>query len=78
MSKHDQRSVRTYRRHWSEELAVVVLLVAASGVTLGFVRYGGLEKNPWGYVATAVAIFSAITGMILTIAEAMREGDIHD
>ena len=78
MSKHDQRSVHTYRRHWSEELAVVVLLVAASGVTLGFVRYGSLEKNPWGYIATAVAIFSALTGMVLTIAEAMREGDLHE
>jgi len=57
---------------------VVVLLVAASGITLGFVRYGNLDKNPWGYVATAVAIFSAITGMVLTIAEAMRENNVHD
>ncbi|MDQ3155631.1 MAG: hypothetical protein M3Q98_02750 [Actinomycetota bacterium] len=78
MSKHDQRSVRTYRRHWAEELVVVFLVVAAAATTLGFVRYGTLDKNPWGYIAVAVALLGALSGMILTIAEAMREGDLHE
>lgn len=78
MSKADHGSIRSYRRHWSEELGIVFLLVAASGTCLWFVRYGTLDKNPWGYIATAVAIFAAITGMVLTIAEAMRENTIDE
>lgn len=54
------------------------LLVAAAGTCLAFVRYGHLDKNPWGYVATAVAIFAAFSGLVLTIAEAMRESDVDD
>jgi hypothetical protein len=78
MGKANTGIIRLYRRHWSEELAVVFLLVVTAGTVLGFVRYGNLDKNPWGYIATAVAIFSALTGMILTIAEAMRETNVDD
>lgn len=78
MSKADSRIIRLYRRHWSEELAVVFLVVVASGTCLAFVRYGHLDKNPWGFIATAVAIFAALTGMMLTIAEAMRESNVDD
>jgi hypothetical protein len=78
MGKANSGIIHLYRRHWSEELAVVFVLVVASGICLGFVRYGNLDANPWAYIATAVAIFSALTGMILTIAEAMRETNVDD
>lgn len=67
-----------YRRHWSEELAVVFILVVAAGTCLAFVRYGSLDKNPWQYIATAVAILGAFAGLVLTITEAMRESSVDD
>ena len=78
MSKADSQIIRLYRRHWTEELAGVFLLVAAAGTCLAFIRYGELDKNPWGYVATAVAIFAALAGMVLTIVEAIRESNVKD
>lgn len=78
MGKANIGIIHLYRRHWSEELAVVVVLVAAAGTCLGFVRYGHLDRNPWAYIATAVAIFAAISGLVLTIAEAMRESNVDD
>ncbi|MEO6472603.1 MAG: hypothetical protein ABIO14_12460 [Aeromicrobium sp.] len=78
MGKENKGLIHLWRRHWSEELLIVFLVVAASVTCLGFVRYGHLEKNPWGYIATAVAIFAALSGMVLTIAEAMRESSVDD
>lgn len=78
MSKHGQRTIRSYRRHWAEEVVIVFLVVAAAGTCLAFIRYGDLDKNPWGYLAVAVALLAALTAMILTIAEAMREGNIKE
>lgn len=67
--------MRSYRRHWAEEMAIVVLVVAAAATCLAFIQYGNLAENPWKYIATAVALVGALTGMMLTIAEAMREGN---
>lgn len=67
--------MRSYRRHWAEEMAIVVLVVAAAATCLAFIHYGNLDANPWKYIATAVALVGALSGMMLTIAEAMREGN---
>lgn len=76
MSKAER--IHLYRRHWSEEIVVVFVVVAAAATCLAFVRYGDLEKNPWGYIAVAVAIIGALSGMMLTIVEAMRENNVDD
>lgn len=78
MGKANSGLIHVYRRHLSEELFVVFILVAAAGTCLAFVRYGHLDKNPWGYIATAVAILGAFSGMLLTITEAMRESNVND
>ena len=72
MGKENEGLIHLWRRHLSEELLIMFLVVVAASVTcLGFVRYGHLEKYPWGYIGTAVAIFAALSGMVLTIAEAI-------
>lgn len=76
MSKAER--IHLYRRHWAEEIAVVVLLVGVGGTLLFFVRYGSLDENPWSYIATAIALIGAISAMMLTIAEAMRESNADD
>jgi len=78
MSETSKKRIGKYRRHWSEELAVVLLLVGGAATCLALVRSGHLDKNPWGYIAVAVALVAAISGLILTIAEAMLENEVDD
>lgn len=76
MSKAER--IHMYRRHWGEEIVVLVLVVAAAVTCLGLVRYGHMDREPWGYIAVAVAILGALSAMMLTIVEAMREDNVHE
>lgn len=76
MSKAER--IHIYRRHWGEEIVILVVVVAAAGVCLGLVRSGQIDREPWGYIATAVAILGALSAMMLTIVEAMRENNVDE
>ena len=58
------------RAFWSSGIAVVVLGFAVAMITIGVVRYTGVEKQPWLYIGVAIGILSAVGGGVLTLIRA--------
>lgn len=57
--------------------ALVVFIAAGAGIVIAFARDGEISREPWGYVAVAVAILSAVTGLLLAFAQAVFESQGH-
>ena len=57
--------------------ALIVFIAAGAAIVIAIVRNGELNREPWGYVAVAVAILSAVTGLVLAFAQAAYESQGH-
>jgi len=57
--------------------ALLVFVVVGAGILIGLARGGSIDREPWGYVAVAVAILSAVTGLLLAVAQAAFESQGH-
>ncbi|MBW9206921.1 hypothetical protein KV102_10945 [Mumia sp. zg.B53] len=55
---------------WSLVVAVVAAFVITGATILLLVRGGTLNSNPWEPIGTALAIFGAISALVIGIAEA--------
>lgn len=57
--------------------AGVVFIAASAATVIAFARADKVDAEPWGYVAVAVAILSALTGLLLAFAQAAFESQGH-
>ncbi len=57
--------------------ALVVFIAAGAAIVIGFARGGDVDREPWGYIAVAVAILAAVTGLLLAFAQAAFESQGH-
>jgi uncharacterized membrane protein (DUF4010 family) len=57
--------------------ALVVSIAASAAIVIAIARDGEISREPWGYVAVAVAILSAVTGLLLAFAQAAFESYGH-
>lgn len=57
--------------------ALLLFVAAGAAILIGLARGGDIDREPWGYVAVAVAILSAVTGLLLAVAQAAFESQGH-
>lgn len=57
--------------------ALLVFVAAGSATIVAFARADEVDREPWGYVALAIAILSAVTGLLLAFAQAAFESYGH-
>ena len=66
-------TVAQHHRRWAMWTAGVVFTCAVATAVVAFARVGGIEPEPWGYIAFMVAVLSALAGMISAFAMAAIE-----
>jgi len=71
-------TLREHHRRWGLYIAVIVFIAAAAAFVIGFAREGEVAREPWGYVAVAVAILAAVGGLLLSFAQAAYEAQDND
>lgn len=70
----ERLSVAQHRRRWGMWTATVVCIGVLGIAAIALARYDRIELTPWGhYIALAMAVFSALTGMALAFAMAAIE-----
>lgn len=57
--------------------ALLVSVAAGAAILIGLSRGGEIDREPWAYVAVAIAILSAVTGLLLAFAQAAFESQGH-
>ena len=70
-------TLHEHHRRWGMYTALVVFIAAGAAILIGLARGGDIDREPWGYVAVAVAILSAVTGLLLAFAQAAFESQGH-
>lgn len=70
-------TLHEHHRRWGMYTALVVFIAAGAAIVIGIARDGAIDREPWGYVAVAVAILSAVTGLLLAFAQAAFESQGH-
>jgi uncharacterized membrane protein YhiD involved in acid resistance len=75
---HRKLTLHEHHRHWGMWTALVVFIAAGSATIVAFARSGDIDREPWGYVAIAVAILSALAGLLLAFAQAVYESQGED
>ena len=70
-------TLHDHHRRWGMYTALVVFIAAGAAIVIGIARNGEIDREPWGYVAVAVAILSAVTGLLLAFAQAAFESQGH-
>jgi hypothetical protein len=70
-------TLHEHHRRWGMYTALVVFIAAGAAIVIGIARNGEIDREPWGYVAVAVAILSAVTGLLLAFAQAAFESQGH-
>jgi hypothetical protein len=71
-------TIHEHHRRWGMWTALVVFIAAGSATVIAFARDGEVDREPWGYVAVAVAILSALAGLLLAFAQAVYESQGND
>lgn len=70
-------TLHEHHRRWGMYTAGVVFIAASAATVIAFARADKVDAEPWGYVAVAVAILSALTGLLLAFAQAAFESQGH-
>jgi hypothetical protein len=70
-------TLHEHHRRWAMWTALLVCVAAGAATVIAFSRDGDVSREPWGYFAVAVAILSAVTGLLLAFAQAAFESQGH-
>ncbi|KAA1399548.1 hypothetical protein [Aeromicrobium ginsengisoli] len=70
-------TLHEHHRRWGIYTALVVFIAAGAAIIIAIARDGEIDREPWGYVAVAVAILSAVAGLVLAFAQAAYESQGH-
>ena len=70
-------TLHEHHRRWGMYTALVVFVAAGAAIVIAVARDGEISREPWGYVAVAVAILSALAGLVLAFAQAAYESQGH-
>jgi hypothetical protein len=70
-------TLHEHHRRWAMWTALLVFVAAGSATIVAFARADEVDREPWGYVALAIAILSAVTGLLLAFAQAAFESYGH-
>jgi hypothetical protein len=70
-------TLHEHHRRWGMWTALIVFIAAGAATVVGFARADEVDREPWGYVALAVAILAAVAGLLLAFAQAAFESQGH-
>jgi hypothetical protein len=71
-------TLHEHHRRWGMYTALVVFIAAGAAILIGLARGGDVDREPWGYLAVAVAILAAVAGLLLAFAQAAYEAQGDD
>ncbi|MCW2824913.1 MAG: hypothetical protein JWQ91_1830 [Aeromicrobium sp.] len=63
--------IADHHRRWGIIAASLVGLVAVGIAGIAFARTGEINREPWGYIALAVAVLAALGGFFLALTMAV-------
>ena len=66
-------TIAQHQRRWGIWTSAVVFLGAFATGVVAFARSGGIDPEPWGYIAFIVAVLSALACMFFAFAMAAIE-----
>jgi peptidoglycan/LPS O-acetylase OafA/YrhL len=70
-------TLHEHHRRWGMWTALVLFIAAGSATVVAFARADEVDREPWGYIALAVAILTALAGLLLAFAQAAFESQDH-
>lgn len=72
-------TLHEHHRRWGMWTALVVFIAAGAATVVAFARANEVDREPWGYLALAIAILAALSGLLLAFAQAAFESqDDHE
>jgi lysylphosphatidylglycerol synthetase-like protein (DUF2156 family) len=71
-------TLHEHHRRWGMYTALVVFIAAGAAILISLARGGEVDGEPWRYIAVAVAILAAVTGLLLAFAQAAFESQGDD